>query len=310
MPTKDHSTTPEKQEEHTKRDISEEKDWETEDLPYTEQTSTGLSFRQKIQIGGVAMISFLLFAILLFPYQKIIQNYLFGLSERTPLSFNGITIRLFGTSNLQGIHFQLSPKTSMQVGNVEARMSLLGLLRGNAHGKLNLKDFQFDTYLASLSISDALLKIKLNQFKSPPNKWEGQTKLVIRGLKLVELNLSQLAGIGLNIEDIRFQQASCTLLFRNGNVQLSSCKIPSNYFTLNLKGNSRLPSQTTANTLNVEFCIKPSPDLEEKNSELMGFYLLAGGTSGGELCKKVQGSFLHPKISAKENKFTREQKPF
>jgi len=49
-------------------------------------------------------------------------------------------------------------------------------------------------------------------------------------------------------------------------------------------------------SLALGICLKPAPDLEQRNNDLFGVLKLAGYTEGRDLCFRVQGNSSSPSI--------------
>ena len=273
---------------------AEERIIEEEAFEEDNETDDKFSFRQKWQIALVIFVSFFVFSMIFFPYQTILHYFFVKFSKDIPLTYEKIELRFFGNSSLKNVKFQPDRGTNVQVKRFDLGIPLLSFIDGSLEGTMAFSDLYFSSDKYSFFINRINILLNLNDFKLPIRQWRGEVN--VRGEKLTELQVSQLANFGVDLDKMDIQSFDLKLSFEQGKLKFNNSQILSDYFTINLKGFVQLRNNFLASRLDGQLCIVPVADLEQKDSSLLSIYLIAGGKPGGELCLQLKGGLGNPKF--------------
>ena len=265
-----------------------------EDFSEEEEGGYHFTSKQRLQLFGTIIASFLFFALFLFPYQKLARYSFFKFSKQVSLNTGHLDLSFFGTSFVDDISLPFGEGGGIGARQLEIAIPLLKLIGNSIDGELRFKELQYFSSALAFSMNELFLSLDLERHTLALNQWEGNVNMDGKNFKLLQLNLPQLESLGVDLSQLKVQKLELKLAFEQGKLNFDGSQLLSNYFTLNLKGFSQLKEPVTSSRLNAKICIIASPDLESLNSELMGIYILAGGSAGGELCLKVAGNLLKP----------------
>ena len=271
----------------SKEDFSEEEEEE-------EEETFQLNPKQKLQLLGILLSSFLFFSLLLFPYQKLARYFFSKLANQISLSTGELDLSFLGTSFIDDISFPLGAGKSIRARQLQIEIPLLSLMGSSVDGDTRLKELQYSSETMAFAANELLVSLDLEGYSKPPEQWEGSIYIDSKNFNLLQLNIPQLESLGVDLSQMKVESFGLRLGFEQGKLSFDGSQLRSNYFTLKLKGFAQLQEAMAASRLNAEICIFPSPELENINSELMGVYILAGGSAGGELCLKVRGKLSQP----------------
>lgn len=265
-----------------------------EDFSEEEERGYQLDPKQKLQVLGIILSSFLLFGLFFFPYQKLARYFFFSFANQISLGAGQVELNFLSSSFIDDINFSFGTGGGVSARQLKLDIPLLKLMGSSLDGGMQFKEMYYFSKALSLSAYEAILSLNIKDRSMPPNQWQGNIELETRRFKLLELNIPQLESIGVDLSQMKVQKFELKLSFEQGNLGFGGSQLLSNYFTVNLKGFAQLKEQVASSPLNAEICIVPSPELESLDNKLMGLYILAGGTAEGELCIKVRGQLQKP----------------
>lgn len=270
-----------------------------EDFTEEEESSYRLKTKQKLQVMGIILSSFLLFGFFLFPYQTLARYFFFNFANRISLGIGNVELNFLSSSFIEEISFSFGKGGGVRAQQLRLDAPLLGLIGNSLDGSMELKKAYYASEALSLSASEAVIFFNIEDRSVPPSEWQGSIDLKTKNFKLLGLNIPQLDALGVDLSRMKVQKFQLKFNFEQGKVSFDGSQLLSNTFSLKLKGSSQLSSDIGASRLHAELCIIPSPELEKLDSNLMGIYILAGGTAGAKLCIKVRGQLLKPDFERK-----------
>ena len=273
---------------------------EIEEESLQENHAYKLNKKQKWQVIGAVLSSFLLFALFFFPYQAVLHDYFSSFAKAASLRFTQTELNFFGDSSIENLSYSFGKDSGVEIRQVQFGISFLKLMRGLAEGPIEMTNFYLAASKLSLYSKNILVSTDLEKIDQPPLEWEGTLQIQTKGTKITVpfiQNMQEIQSLGIDLSRIKVQTLDVKLSFEQPKLKFDGSKLVSNYFTIKMTGSAQLAGNLEKSRLSGKLCAAPAADLEEKDSSLMGAYILAGGTAGGKLCWKVGGTVENPSFT-------------
>ncbi len=259
-----------------------------------EQELYKLNDKQKWQISGVIATIFLVSTLLFFPYGKVLRYLFVSSVQGLPLSYGKLELSILGSSFIENITYQSPIGVSLVANQLRLDIPLIQFVSDNPNGFMQVSRVYLHSDFLTVSAEKLNIDMDIENLSLPFSKWRGAITLDAKRSRIEELNVKALQSAGINFSAMDVQKFNLKLVFDQSGIKFDDSQLISDLFAIKLRGITYVSENVTDSRLDGELCLKPAVDLEEKSSNLMGVYLLAGGTPGGELCLKIKGKLSKP----------------
>ncbi len=265
--------------------------------PEFEEEEHRLTLRQKIYVGVSLVLSFVFFSLLMFPRDLFLRAMLARFAGPVRIDFTsadpGLTEQTF-----QSFSLILPDGTTLLAGNVESTLHILDLIRGAADGNVILEKTDLATSSLALNWQKGEVTSSLTGISSDLPQMRGDLKLKLDQVTFTRLPPAAANIIPIRPEKIKIASLQLPISFRDGGFGLQNGLIVSNLFTIKVSTNARYQGPSLDNAvLEGQICLKPDRELEQKEPDVFGMYVFAGGAAGGELCFQLRGTAGHPQFN-------------
>lgn len=256
-----------------------------------------LSGKQKLLVLLTVTVSFFVFTLFFFPLDELIRYQLRGLENQVSIDFADLDLNIIGNDTIDGFSAQLPQGVGgFSSEHIESDLAWRDLLAYSPDGTVQFQTSEFHMQGFAFDAATAELVVKIKDASRPLATWNGRVQLRAGGVKFTNLPLESLP-LPINLQELNVRRLELMMNFANGNVDFQDSVLASDLFTIRLSGNGRLGRSLGATVLETKLCVKPAPDLETKNPELFGVYIMGGGAAGGELCADVTGTIGQPQVN-------------
>ncbi len=260
-----------------------------------EQEPTKFTARQKIVIFSTALLSFFLFFILFFPLESSVRYLLSDYFEGNQISYTNLDITLFGSSHVEGLQIA-KDDISLKARELQADFSLWQLVGDSSQGVIYLTNVSFSAEKVDLFADVMRVEFLLEELDMPFSKWNGKVNIVVSGMQIFHLPFEGLQII--DLEKVKISNMDLKQVLRNGALRLDGSKVISNLFNISLDGKAEIKSDLESIQLDSRICLQPVEDLEVREPDIWGLYLLAvGEESQDRLCFDMNGPFSSPQFN-------------
>ncbi len=251
-----------------------------------------LSLQQKSQVSLTVLFSFLACSFLFFPYTQLIDYFFNSISHKLSFSVTKADLNLFSPSTLENLSYQLTPSAGLRVGSMLLEAPLISFIGNAVDMRAKATNFLFTSESIKLRGKTIWLDIQIQDRSSDIRAWQASFALNGNNIELAGLSLAALESMGINLTNLSIQELRIGLVLEAGRLMFDSSRIVTNYFRGEIKGKAQLAAKLEATKLDAKLCLEAAPDLEEKNSALMGIFILAGEKP----CLEIKGSLQTPKF--------------
>lgn len=173
----------------------------------TERTS--FNIKQKLFLALVGFFSFLLFTILIFPYEDVVRKVLSKVSveNQMVIDFKNLDLPFFGSKTIDGLIYQGRDNSEIQAETIELDTSLFNLMSQVFKGDLEITSLKLD--LADISLVFKTVKIEdsfLDSFDKPYGQMSFFIKLNSIGGKIRKS--MTIPFVDIDIKDIQIKSLS------------------------------------------------------------------------------------------------------
>ncbi|HMV43948.1 MAG TPA: hypothetical protein PK079_20095 [Leptospiraceae bacterium] len=289
------------EETSTKKDEVEEIEETVEDdLGFEEESTSGeLSWKQKLILINSGIIGFILFIVLLFPYEELVKTYIskFALENNFVLEFRKLNLSFFSTKTIDHLLYQNKDNLEVRAESIDIDTSLIDLIKRNFKGNikvssLNLETNDYAIKIGSLNIEDS----SLTGFDRDLPNIIGSINLQVFDGKILRSPvipmIDSLQGVTIKniLLNIKKSLNSNRLNIEKGVFTLSIAKITiSGYIELS-------PVAIKASTLNLKICPKLSEKYSAEREDIASsLQLIIKDSPDG--CLPLQGTIGDPKFN-------------
>ncbi|HMU82971.1 MAG TPA: hypothetical protein PKE49_19435 [Leptospiraceae bacterium] len=290
----ENSLDTEEEEEQVAAEIQPE---EAAGEPDFDEEEHRLTLRQKIYIGIGLTVSFFFFTLLLFPKDLFLRAILARTAASVRIDFSSADPGLFGQT-FQTLSVILPDGTAILVDSLDSSLHAFDLMRGSAEGKVQLGKSDVSTTGLALGWASGDITTNLSGYSEGLTGMRGDLKIGLRDVNFVRFPPAAANLVPIRPDKIKVSSLELPLSFRDGGLVLQNGLIASNLFIvkINTKGSYQGPSLDGMN-LDGQICLKPDRELEQKEPDVFGMYVFAGGAAGGELCFQVRGTVGRPQFN-------------
>ncbi|MGJ4788721.1 type II secretion system protein GspN [Leptospira koniambonensis] len=275
---------------------------ELEELPpdgLEEEDTPRFSLKQKLILIGSGLSSFLLFLILLFPYENIVRQLMNSSSgQPSSIFFNELSVSvLLGKVSVESMEI-MGQSFKIRSKNAHIKAGLFSLLRKKVNGDFEIEDLEIDYDNQTLgTIGELEGHLQLDSLVVPASRFGGAFSLKMPEGKFGSFpNLPDFPFIG-KIENFFINKILITSRIDQGMVEFEEFVIDTSVARLDLHGNIRLSDSFPNSQLNLKVCFELERNFASaaENQIIVGSLdLLEKGGSGK--CIPITGSFQRPEF--------------
>ncbi len=268
---------------------------EKEEAIESSQDDSKLTLQQKIILFVSGFIIYLLFLILLFPYSQFIRYYLGKNIIDVKIDYSELIGGIISPTRIKEFYVS-SNQFNFNGDEIILKINLLELIKQKIITNLFLDKgyLQYNEFRGNLF--NLNFEINLDHFITRPlSEWTGSLNLQLKSLQL-EKSFGLLKPIITDPSQLEIKNLNTKIIIEKGNFKITKLEFDSALFKVNLIANGSLKNQLETSSIKGEICLIPAQNLEEINPTIYNFYITAGGSSGGKLCLKIDGTFNQPKF--------------
>ncbi|TGL36337.1 type II secretion system protein GspN [Leptospira koniambonensis] len=275
---------------------------ELEELPpdgLEEEDTPRFSLKQKLILIGSGLSSFLLFLILLFPYENIVRQLMNSSSgQPSSIFFNELSVSvLLGKVSVESMEI-MGQSFKIRSKNAHIKAGLFSLLRKKVNGDFEIEDLEIDYDNQTLgTIGELEGHLQLDSLVVPASRFGGAFSLKMPEGKFGSFpNLPDFPFIG-KIENFFINKILITSRIDQGMVEFEEFVIDTSVARLDLHGNIRLSDSFPNSQLNLKVCFELERNFASaaENQIIVGSLdLLEKGGNGK--CIPITGSFQRPEF--------------
>ncbi len=256
---------------------------------------TNFTLKQKMILILIGFFSFLIFSIIIFPYEEVVRKVLSKLSveNQIVIDFQNLNLPFFGSKTIDGLIYQGKDNSEIQAETIELDSSLFNLMSQVFKGDLEVTAVKLD--IADIALSFKTVKIEdsfLDSFDKPYGQMSFFIKFNSIGGKIRKSMV--IPFVDINLKDIQIKSLSF-----EAKKDKSGTKVKIEKFFLNtniakviLDGTVELSEFIKNSQLNLKIC----PTLDEKfkaeREDVAGNLQLM---MKNEKCFTLEGSIGAPK---------------
>jgi len=258
-----------------------------------DESDTRLTPRQRVWAFSAGAISFVVFLIVLFPFEGILRSSLQKrLAPDVKLEFTSMQLGLLGQTKVEDLSVQ-SGNFQLEADSLVADLKKWSLLRLAPKGMVRLNGGNFAVGSLSAAFKSLDVNLDMSSLDAPASDWEGTIQIRLDKVEPEQLP-DLLSSLPISADELTIQRLSLPLQFRRGRLDFNQSQLQSPLFTIRLEGGGKVGASLFDTSLDGKICLKPVDDLEVKNEAMFGFYIMAGGSAGGELCMRLSGMLSSP----------------
>lgn len=273
---------------------------ELEELPPEEEEETPrFSLKQKLILIGSGIVSFLLFLILLFPYENIVRQ-LMNSSSGQPSSvfFNELSVSvLLGKVSVKSMEI-MGQTFKIRSKDAQIKAGLFSLLRKKINGDFEVQELEIDYDGQTLgNIGELEGHLKLDSLSVPASRFGGAFNLKMPEGKFGSFpNLPEIPFIG-KIENFFINKILISSRIDQGMLEFEEFIIDTSVARLDIHGNLRLSDSFSNSQLNLRACF----ELERNFASAAENQIIVGALdllekSGSGKCIPITGTFQRPEF--------------
>ncbi|TGM98914.1 type II secretion system protein GspN [Leptospira dzoumogneensis] len=272
---------------------------ELEELPPEEEEDTPrFSLKQKLILIGSGTSSFLLFLILLFPYENIVRQFMSSSGQPSSVFFNELSVSvLLGKVSVKSMEI-MGQTFKIRSKDAQIKAGLFSLLRKKVNGDFEIEELELDYDGQTLgNIGELEGHLQLDSLSVPASRFGGAFSLKMPEGKFGSFpNLPEIPFIG-KIENFFINKILITSRIDQGMVEFEEFIIDTSVARLDLHGNLRLSDSLPSSQLNLRVCFELERNFASaaENQIIVGALdLLEKGGSGK--CIPITGTFQRPEF--------------
>ncbi|MDX1959018.1 MAG: type II secretion system protein GspN [Leptospiraceae bacterium] len=259
-----------------------------------ESTEVSLTFKQKIILVGLGLLSVIIFFVLLFPTDEVVRFALgkFSESSGVQIDFKKISLPIIGTRTIDS--FYLLTKDGLEAKAEEVTLKNTDLLKfyndADLKGELTFSGFDLDSGNFQVKLTELGVVSNLSELDKDLTAISGTVKITSEVGTLVKLPelpiLGNLSGTKIKKIELEFQKNGPNVDIKRAMIQLSIARIA-------VRGKMALSPNFRSSRLDIEICPELSKDFASEREDLVGN--LSIFKKGDETCIPIQGTIGEPK---------------
>ncbi|MCG6152587.1 type II secretion system protein GspN [Leptospira bandrabouensis] len=250
--------------------------------------------KQVLTLVGIALVSFLVFTLFIFPLNEIVRSILIKTGKETGIFLDAKEIHfpVIGRKSFDSFIASFPSGTSVKAEEISLGVSLLGLLQSKLEGDANIGYFSFEGSEWAMSIQSLDIPLRLSPIDDKITKWNGEGEIELSGGKIKESAeipfLGSLKGTDIRKANIVFKIRSGKLLLERGSLESSIAKFQ-------FQGVIRLSDTLSYSQLDLKVCFTLTEKFAQERQDLVGMVALLP-QEGGKTCIPIRGTFSSPKV--------------
>ena len=266
-------------------------------------TADTLEPARKAWLVIAGMLFFLLFTVILFPYEELARYYLSGLPDKSlSIGFNSFQIPVFGKKRVNS--FSVNYNTfRFSSEELLTDASLIRLARGSFIGELRAEAVKIETDKITMKLNTLFSNNELDNVTSP-EPLKGNVMLNISGGALERL--PEIPVIGL-LENVQINNSVFKLDINGRNINISNSYLNTSIARLNISGSMVLNPVFRNSPINFSICPVITSSFRVERPDIVSMLELLPKNPKGEICIPVSGTFGAPNIQM--NMFSQTNTP-
>ncbi|TGK86707.1 type II secretion system protein GspN [Leptospira noumeaensis] len=250
--------------------------------------------KQIFTLVAIAVVSFLVFTLFIFPLNEIVRSVLIKSGKETGIFMDAKEIHfpMIGRKSFDSFVASFPTGTSIKAEEISLGVSLLGLLQSRLDGDANIGYFNLEGSEWAMSIQSLDIPLRLSPLDDKITKWNGEGEIELSGGKIKESAeipfLGSLKGTDIRKANIVFKIRSGKLLLERGSLESSLAKFQ-------FQGVIRLSDTTSFSQLDLKVCFTLNEKFAQERQDLVGMVALLP-QEGGKTCIPIRGTFSAPKV--------------
>lgn len=244
----------------------------------------------------LALVLFIIFTVITFPFDSIIRRKLLSLEGKNYKSiiFSKLDFNVFGDTYCDNLIIEMNNGNELSCKNIILNMALnpVTLLLQN-----RLKsDFQFDSLKYSTRDYDILININGKTDITIDNKTnlpsDGILKVILSD-SVIKLNNISIPGpmgsMNLKIDSVNIQSGNIDALFNRGNCRINTFKLSGNDISCNITGSLDF---TASSKLDITISIDSESTVLDPYRDILGSFI-----KDNALMLRLKGTFFKPELT-------------
>ncbi|TGL37418.1 type II secretion system protein GspN [Leptospira perdikensis] len=250
--------------------------------------------KQIVTLVTIAVVSFLVFTLFIFPLNEIVRSILIKTGKETGIFMDAKEIHfpMFGRKSFDSFIASFPSGTSIKAEEVSLGISLLGLMQSRLDGDANIGYFNFEGSEWAMSVQTLDIPLRLSPLDDKITKWNGEGEIDLSGGKIKESAeipfLGSLKGTDIRKANVLFKIRSGKLLIERGSLESSLAKFQ-------FQGVVRLSDNFSYSQLDLKVCFTLTEKFAQERQDLVGMVALLP-QEGGKTCIPIRGTFSAPKV--------------
>ncbi|TGL59402.1 type II secretion system protein GspN [Leptospira sarikeiensis] len=273
---------------------------ELEEIPAEEEEEIPrFSVKQLLILIGSGVVSFLLFLLLLFPYENIVRQMMSSSSgQPSSVFFNELSVSvLLGKVSVQSMEI-MGQTVKIRSKYAQIKAGLFSLLRKKVNGDFEVQDMEIEYDGKTLGEIGALEgHLQLDSVVVPASRYSGSFSLKMPEGKFGSFpNLPEIPFIG-KIENFFVNKILITSRIDQGMIEFEEFVIDTSVARLDLHGNLRLSDSFSNSQLNLRVCFELERNFASAaENQIIVEALNLLEKSGGGKCVPITGTFQRPEF--------------
>ncbi|EOQ96436.1 type II secretion system protein N [Leptospira wolbachii serovar Codice str. CDC] len=253
-----------------------------------------LNRNQVFTLVAVAILSFFIFTLFIFPLSEIFRSVLIKTGKETGIFMDAkeINFPMIGRKSFDSFVASFPSGTSIKAEEISLGVSLLGLLQSRLEGDANIGYFSFEGSEWAASIQTLDIPLRLSSIDDKITKWNGEGEIDLSGGKIKESAEIPFLG-SLKGTDIR--KANIVFKIRSGKLLLEQGSLESSFAKFQFQGVVRLSDTLAYSQLDLKVCFTLTEKFAQERQDLVGMVALLP-QEGGKTCIPIRGTFSSPKV--------------
>ncbi|MCW7492197.1 type II secretion system protein GspN [Leptospira sp. 2 VSF19] len=250
--------------------------------------------KQILTLVAIAVVSFLVFTLFIFPLNEIVRSILIKTGKETGIFMDAKEIHfpVIGRKSFDSFIISFPTGTSVKAEEISLGVSLFGLLQSRLEGDASIGYFSFEGSEWAMSIQTLDIPLRLSPIDDKITKWNGEGEIDISGGKIKESAeipfLGSLKGTDIRKANLLFKIRSGKLLLERGSLESSLAKFQ-------FQGVIRLSDTLSFSQLDLKVCFTLTEKFAQERQDLVGMVALLP-QEGGKTCIPIRGTFSSPKV--------------
>lgn len=271
-------------------ELLEENEWEDEEIIEEEKPLTRSKLFLLIGLGAGL---FLIFLVLLFPFEEVVKSYLTSFSKKSGVivEFKDISFPIFGRKRVDSLAIQPGSDLLLKSEEMIIDVGILELINMRYDGEIGLSGFKYEGGETVFNIKSILFAGKLSGLDDRISKLTGDMTITLRGGEISSLPSIPFVG---EVNGIKILKGQFRMKFRSGRMQIDMGNLNTSWLRIFITGNIRLMDNIGFSGLDLEICTVAQDKFAQERPDLAGMLVLLP-QKNGRACIPIKGTFRSPK---------------